>query len=131
MCSYRTKRISCKFFNGKPQCIECERYATALEYSHSDLYYQMKFFKFIFDAETYKNFYKDDAGILFFYLFFCYLNCFLTNYLTKKNKAEVTNLLRSNKELNSGLSQLKEFVNKSLRINSFGLVSLNELFRRI
>lgn len=62
MCSFRTKRISCKFFNGKTQCGECERYAAELEYSHADLYYQMKFFKFIFDIETFKNFYKDDAG---------------------------------------------------------------------
>jgi hypothetical protein len=62
MCSCRTKRISCKFFQGRPQCIECERYSAWLEYSHSDLYYQMKFFKFIFDVDAYKNYYKDDAG---------------------------------------------------------------------
>ena len=62
MCSFRTKRMSCKFVKGVPQCIECERYATTLEYSHSDLYYQMKFFKFIFDIDAYKNYYKDDSG---------------------------------------------------------------------
>ena len=62
MCSFRTKRISCKFANGRPQCIECERYATAMEYRDADLYYQMKFFKFIFDIDAYKNYYKDDAS---------------------------------------------------------------------
>ena len=68
MCSFRTKRISCKFFHGKTQCSECERYAAELEYSHADLYYQMKFFKFIFDTETYKCFYKDDASK---YIYIC------------------------------------------------------------
>ena len=72
MCSFRTKRLSCKFVRGIPQCIECERYATMLEYSHSDLYYQMKFFKFIFDIDAYKNYYKDDAGkiLITFVIFF-------------------------------------------------------------
>jgi DNA polymerase alpha subunit A len=63
MCSFRTKRISCKFFHGKPQCIECEKYNAALEYSHADLFYQMRFFRFIFDTEGFKNYYKDDAGM--------------------------------------------------------------------
>ncbi len=62
MCSFRTKRISCKFFSGKPQCIECEKYNATLEYSHADLFYQMRFFRFIFDTEGFKNYYKDDAG---------------------------------------------------------------------
>jgi len=104
MCSFRTKRISCKFFHGKTQCSECERYAAELEYSPADLYYQMKFFKFIFDTETYKSFYKDDA-------------------------TEITNLLRSNKELTNGMNQLKEFTNKYLRNNAYGVVNLDELFR--
>lgn len=63
MCSYRSKRISCKFNGGKPLCIECEKSFAHLEYSHSDLYYQMKFFKFMFDIDAYKNYYKDDGGM--------------------------------------------------------------------
>ncbi len=105
MCSFRTKRLSCKFFNGRPQCIECERYATDLEYSHADLFYQMKFFKFIFDSENYKNYYKDDS-------------------------IEVVNLLRNNKELANGLNQLRDFVNKTLKMNTYGQVNLNDLFKK-
>ena len=67
MCSFRTKRLSCKFFNGRAQCIECEKYAAPLEYSDSDLYYQMKFFKFIFDVDSFKNYYKDDSGLKFIF----------------------------------------------------------------
>lgn len=104
MCSFRTKRISCKFYQGRTQCSECERYAAELEYSHADLYYQMKFFKFIFDIETFKNYYKDDS-------------------------VEITNMLRGNKELTNGLNQLRDFVNKSLKSNTYGIVDLDSLFR--
>ncbi|RNA18984.1 DNA polymerase alpha catalytic subunit [Brachionus plicatilis] len=104
MCSFRTKRISCKYFHGKPQCVECERYATCMEFSHSDLYYQMKFFKFIFDHEAYKNCFKDDL-------------------------IDVTNLIRNNKELEKALNQLKEHVHKKLKNNSFGIVNLTQLFK--
>ena len=62
LCGCRTKRISCKFSNGKPLCIDCERNTASLDYSHDDLYFQMKFFKFIFDVDAYKNYYKDEAG---------------------------------------------------------------------
>ncbi len=128
MCSFRTKRLSCKFFQGRNQCSECERYAAELEYSHADLYYQMKFFKFIFDTETFKNYYKDDSGknldwkllmegaLLWLDLFFCCL-------------AEIVNVLRGNKEMATGLNQLKEYVNKSLRNNTYGIVDLDVLFR--
>jgi DNA polymerase alpha subunit A len=106
MCSFRTKRLSCKFVKGKAQCVECERYATCLEYTDSDLYYQMKFFKFIFDIEAYKNYYKDDA-------------------------VEIANLLRSKRELTNGLNQLKEHANKKLKNNVYGKVNLSDLFKRI
>ena len=66
MCSFRSKRVSCKFFHGKPQCIECEKYNATLEYSHADLYYQMRFLRFVFDTEGYKNYYKDDAGSFYY-----------------------------------------------------------------
>ena len=78
MCSFRTKRLSCKFFHGRPQCIDCERYTACLEYSHSDLYYQIKFFRFIFDIENFKNYYKDDASNFIF--------CFLLPFIFKKYK---------------------------------------------
>ena len=104
MCSFRTKRISCKYFHGKTQCIECEKYNATLEYTDADLYYQMRFFRFIFDVESYKNYYKDDA-------------------------AEVTNLVRNNKELQLGLLQLREHVNKKLKNNAYGIVSLTDLFK--
>ncbi|CAF0727616.1 unnamed protein product [Brachionus calyciflorus] len=104
MCSFRTKRISCKFFHGRPQCVECERYSAWLEYSHSDLYYQMKFFKFIFDIDAYKNCFKDDA-------------------------IDVTNLIRNNKDLEKSLNQLREHVNKKLKNNTFGIVNLTQLFK--
>ena len=104
MCSFRTKRISCKYFHGKPQCVECERYSACLEFSHSDLYYQMKFFKFIFDHEAYKNCFKEDM-------------------------IDVTNLIRNNKELEKSLNQLKEHVHKKLKNNSFGTVNLTQLFK--
>ena len=105
MCSFRTKRISCKFFQGRAQCGECERYGSDFEYSHADLYYQMKFFKFIFDADTFRSYYKDES-------------------------IEITNMLRSNKDLQNGLNQLKEFVNKSLKTNTYGIVDLDIMFKR-
>ena len=55
MCAQRTKRISYKFSSYKSNCIECDRSAASLEYPHVDLYNQMKFFKYIFDADMYRN----------------------------------------------------------------------------
>lgn len=104
MCSCRTKRISCKFFQGRPQCIDCERYAVSEEYGHADLYYQMRFYKFIFDAEAFKSYYKDDSP-------------------------EIAGMLKSNKDLANGLAQLREFVAKRLKLNAYGTVSFGELFR--
>lgn len=62
LCSFRTKRISCKFFHNKPQCIECEKYNATLEYSHADLFNQLRFLRFLFDSDAYKSSFKDDAG---------------------------------------------------------------------
>ncbi len=104
LCQYRTKRLSCKLFGGRVQCIECERYNASLEYAHSDLYYQMRFFRFLFDLDAFKSFYKDDA-------------------------LEITNMMRNNKEMNSALNQLKDHVNKKLKMNSFGVVNMTDLFK--
>ncbi len=38
-------------------------------------------------------------------------------------------MLRGNKEMATGLNQLKEYVNKSLRNNTYGIVDLDVLFR--
>ena len=46
-------------------------------------------------------------------------------------KAEITNLLRSNKELATGLNQLKEHVSKKLKNNTYGVVNLTDLFKRV
>ena len=55
ICVYRTKRISCKFANYKPMCVECDKNAYYLEYPHADLYYQLRYFKYLFDVESYKS----------------------------------------------------------------------------
>lgn len=39
-------------------------------------------------------------------------------------------MLRNNKEVASGLNQLRDYVNKSLKMNAYGLVDLNSLFSR-
>ena len=53
------------------------------------------------------------------------------NWQLKLKKFDITNLMRNNKDLTAGLNQLKEFVNKSLKINAYGLVDLNNLFNRL
>ena len=104
MCSFRSKRISCKFAHGKPVCVECERYGAELEYTHAVLYYQIKFYKFIFDTDAYKSYYKNDV-------------------------AEINALLRHHSELSASLAQLKEQVERKLRKNAYGSVNLTEMFK--
>ena len=106
MCSFRSKRISCKFAHGKPVCVECERYGAELEYTHADLYYQMKFFKFVFDVDAYKFYYKDDV-------------------------ADINGFLRHHSELPAALAILKEQVDRKLRHNAYGSVNLTEIFKYI
>jgi hypothetical protein len=40
-------------------------------------------------------------------------------------------MMRSNKELQIGLIQLKEHVNKKLKYNAFGSVNLTDLFKYV
>lgn len=63
ICAHRTKRLSSKFTNYKPNCIECDRYTTSLEYTHADLYNQMRYLKFLFDADSHKNLYRIDTQL--------------------------------------------------------------------
>ena len=99
MCAHRTKRLSYKFSNYKSNCIECDRSTTSLDYTHSDLYNQMKFFKYIFDVDAYRNVYK-----------------------TEFNHSVLSN------DLNIALKDLKEFSSTRIKRNAYGIVNLKTLF---
>lgn len=62
MCLFRTKRISSNFNEDKSICVECKKNSVNLEYGHNELYYQMRFFKFIFDLEAHKSYFEIDKS---------------------------------------------------------------------
>jgi hypothetical protein len=101
MCAQRTKRLSYKFSGYKSNCIECDRSTTSLDYAHIDLYNQMKFFKYIFDADAYKNIYKTEFS---------------------SQQASL------NSDLNIGLKELKDFSWARIKRNAYGIVNLKTLF---
>lgn len=49
----------------------------------------------------------------------------------KFSQDEITNLVRANKELQTALNQLKEHVNKKIKLNAFGMVDLTQLFKTL
>ncbi len=63
------------------------------------------------------NYYISFQKLFFFVLFFGLLI------------GEIVNILKSNKDMANGLNQLKEYVNKSLKNNTYGVVDLDILFR--
>lgn len=100
MCAHRTKRLSYKFTNYKSNCIECDRSTTSLEYAHIDLYNQMKFFKYIFDVDAYRNI----------------------------NKNEFSQQASLSSDLNIGLKDLRDFLSARIKRNAYGIVNLKAIF---
>jgi hypothetical protein len=99
MCAHRTKRLSYKFTSYKSNCIECDRSTTNLEYAHIDLYNQMRYYKYIFDVDAYRNIYKNDFS-----------------------QSNLSN------DVNIGLKELKDFASARIKRNAYGIVNLKALF---
>ena len=103
MCVHRTKRLSCKFSSYKPNCMECDKSPASLEYQHADLYNQMRYFKYLFDVDTYTNIYKADINV-------------------------INANLNSNQDMTNALKDLRDFIATRIKKNTYGVVNFKSIF---
>ena len=109
----RTRYVSSLLENEKQYCKECKSFTMILEYSHSDLFNQIKLYKYIFDSNSIQNTGLCDPGNFFF----SFKIIFKINFFKL-----IIDVLKK-------LEELKDFVDtKYLKRNAYNFFNTKVLF---